>query len=195
LPGEIDFTPEVTQTALGKGFAATMMGLPVIVALSLLLIWRRSRKRGRIGRPASALLRSVCTLVLGLGGWFAGLIVAIFAFPALPLDDVRLAVVSVGVPVGLGIYLAWVDRSRPGRTMGLAAGLTGALAGAFLGFHASVGLLAVLTTIVGAAVGANLTLLVLDIVRDRSAVEPARPSQPLLTTREAGRASGHPVNS
>jgi TAP-like protein len=185
VPGEIDFTPEVTQTALGKGFAATMMALPAIVALSLLLLWRRSRKRGRIGRPASALLRSVSTLVLGLGGWFAGLIVAIFAFPALPLDDMRLAVVSIGVPVGLGIYLAWVDRSRPGRTMGLAAGLTGALAGAFLGFYASVGLLAVVTTIVGAAVGANLTLLVLDIVQARSVVELARPAQPLLTTREA----------
>jgi hypothetical protein len=162
-----------------------MMGLPAIVVLSLLLLRRRSRKRGRIGRPASALLRSVFTLVLGLGGWFAGLIVAIFAFPALPLDDVRLAVVSIGVPVGLGIYLAWVDRSRPGRTTGLAAGLTGALAGAFLGFYASVGLLAVVTTIVGAAVGANLTLLVFDIVRGRSAVELARASQPLLTTREA----------
>jgi uncharacterized membrane protein YdfJ with MMPL/SSD domain/pimeloyl-ACP methyl ester carboxylesterase len=183
VPGKVDFTPEVTQTALGKGFAATMMGLPAIVVLSLLLLWRRSRKRGRIGRPASALLRSVFTLVLGLGGWFAGLIVAIFAFPALPLDDVRLAVVSIGVPVGLGIYLAWVDRSRPGRTTGLAAGLTGALAGAFLGFYASAGLLAVVTTIVGAAVGANLTLLVFDIVRGRSAVALARSSQPLPMTR------------
>ena len=61
------------------------------------------------------MLRSVYTLVLGLGGWFGGVIVALVAFPSLPLDDVLLAVVSIGVPIGLGIYLAWVDRSRPGR--------------------------------------------------------------------------------
>jgi pimeloyl-ACP methyl ester carboxylesterase len=182
-PGTVDFTPGVTQTALGKGFAATMMGLPAIVALSLLLLWRRSRKRGRIGRPASFLLRSVFTLVLGLGGWFAGVILAIFAFPALPLDDGRLAVVSIGVPVGLGIYLAWVDRTKPGRIAGLTLALVGALVGAFVGFHASADLLAVVTTIAGAALGANLTLIVLDIAQGRAAVEPARSSQPVPMTR------------
>jgi predicted RND superfamily exporter protein/pimeloyl-ACP methyl ester carboxylesterase len=176
VPGKVDFTPEVTQAALGKGFAATMMALPAIVVLSLLLLWRRSRKRGRIGRPASALLRSAFTLVLGLCGWFAGVIVAIFAFPALPLDDVLLAVVSIGVPIGLGIYLAWLNRDLPARakTIGFWAATAGALVGAWLGFHGGTGLLAVITTIVGAALGANLTVLALDIsvdrqVRDRSA--------------------------
>ena len=82
-PAKVDFTPDVTHTALGKGFAATMMALPVVVLLSLLAMWRRSRKRGRIGRKASALLRSVYTLVLGLGGWFGGVIVALVAFPSL----------------------------------------------------------------------------------------------------------------
>jgi hypothetical protein len=38
-----------------------------------------------------------------------------------------------------------------------------ALVGAWLGFHAATGLMAVVTTIVGAAVGANLALLSLDI--------------------------------
>ena len=102
-----------------------MMALPVIVLLSLLLMWRRSRKRGRIGRKASALLRSVLTLVLGLGGWFAGVILALVAFPSLPLDDVLLAVVSIGVPIGLGIYLAWVDRTRSDAEFGLAVSLCG----------------------------------------------------------------------
>jgi uncharacterized membrane protein YdfJ with MMPL/SSD domain/pimeloyl-ACP methyl ester carboxylesterase len=183
VPGKVDFTPEVTQTALGKGLAATMLVLPAIVALSLLLLWRRSHKRGRIGRPASFLLRSVFTLVLGLGGWFAGVIVATFAFPALPLDDGRLAVVSIGVPVGLGIYLAWVDRTKAVRTLGLVLTLVGALVGAFAGFHASTDLLAVVTTIVGAALGANLMLIVLDIVQGRPAVEMVGSSQPVPMTR------------
>jgi RND superfamily putative drug exporter len=169
VPMKVDFTPEVSQAALGKGIAATLYGLPAIVALWLLLLWRRSRKRGRIGRPASVLHRSLFTLVFGLGGWFAGVVVAIFAFPSLPLDDVRLAVISIGVPVGLGVYLAWVDRAKQGRAIGLTLALAGALAGAFLGFHAGSDLLAVVTTIVGAAIGANFSLLALDIGWDRQA--------------------------
>jgi hypothetical protein len=183
-PAKVDFTPEVTHTALGKGFAATMMAMPLIVVLSLLLMWRRLRKRGRIGRPASVVLRSLYTVVLGLGGWFAGVIVVLVAFPTVPLDDVLLGVLSIGVPVGLGIYLAWVDRSRP-RRFGLTCALAGALVGAWLGFHAGSGLLAVVTTIVGSALGANLALLVLDIVRAPSRAEVAKAPQPVPTTVRA----------
>jgi uncharacterized membrane protein YdfJ with MMPL/SSD domain/pimeloyl-ACP methyl ester carboxylesterase len=179
-PAKVDFTPDVTHTALGKGFAATMLALPAVVVLSLLAMWRRSQRRGRFGRTASFLLRSVWPLVLGLGGWFGVVMVAMFAFPSLPLDDVRLAVLSMGVPIGLGIYLAWVDRSRS-RRFGLVLSLGGALVGAWLGFQVEDGLLAVVTTIVGAAVGANLTLLVLDIVQERSVIEVPRSSQPILT--------------
>ena len=84
------------------------------------------------------------------------------------LDDVHLAVFSMGIPIGLGIYLAWVDRDRPTR-FGLAWAVVGALAGAWLGFHAGSSLMAVVTTTVGAAAGANLALLGLDIRRDRFA--------------------------
>jgi len=44
----------------------------------------------------------------------------------------------------------------------------GAVVGAWLGFHSTEDLLALITTIVGAAVGANLFLIALDIARDRS---------------------------
>ena len=179
-PAKVDFTPGVTHTALGKGFAGTMLGLPVVALVSLLLIWRRSRKRGRISRKASVLLRSVFTVVLGLGGWLAGLVVVLTAFPAVPLDDVRLAVVSIGVPIGLGIYLAWVDRVRRKR-VGLAWTLAGALAGGWLGFQAGTGLLSLVSTIVGAALGGNLAVLALDIWATRAAeadVKPALETRP-----------------
>ena len=180
----VDFTPDVSHTALGKGFATAFYGLPLVAAISLLLMWRRVRKRGRFGRTASVLLRTLYPLVLGLGGWFAGVVLVLFAFPTVALDDVRLAVVSIGVPVGLGIFLAWVNRDlrARARAVGFASAVGGALAGAWLGFHASSGLLAVATTIVGAAAGANLGVLALDIrsgqpVRDRSAKKLAvRPS-------------------
>jgi hypothetical protein len=43
--------------------------------------------------------------------------------------------------------------------------------GAWLGFNATDGLLAVITTIVGAAVAANLILILLDIAWDRRAYD------------------------
>lgn len=165
----VDFTPEVTQTALGKGIAGAMIGFALIVPLSLLLMWRRGRKRGGFGRKASAALRSVYLVVLGLGGWFIGLMIVLVALPTVPLDDELLAGLSIGLPVGPGTYFSWVDGDRPtmARRLGLSGATASALVGAWLGFHATSGLLAVVTTIVGAAVGANVVLLALDIARDR----------------------------
>jgi pimeloyl-ACP methyl ester carboxylesterase len=170
----VDFSPEVTQPALAKGFAGTMAGLAILTVLSLLVMALRVRMRGRIGRTSGALLRSVYSVVLGLGGWFLAILVATTTAPGVALDDVRLAVLSIGLPIGLGIYLAWVDRNRPAgtRALGLAGAIAGAAAGGWLGFHATVGLAAVITTIVGATAGANLVLIVLDIVRGRPIARP-----------------------
>jgi pimeloyl-ACP methyl ester carboxylesterase len=181
----VDFTPEVTQTALAKGIAGTMVGLAILAVLSLLWMARRVHKRGRFGRKASAALRSVYPIVLGLGGWFLGVLIVITTMRGVPLDDELLAVVSVGTPVGLGIYYAWVDRDRSARTTtaGFVAATAGALVGAWLGFNATADLLALVTSIIGATLGANLVLLVLDIARDRAAHElaaeaPRRASAP-----------------
>ena len=73
--------------------------------------------------------------------------------------------------IGLGIYLAWVNRdwSVTTKLAGFAAAVVGALMGAWLGFNATADLLALVTAIAGAAVGANLTVLGLDIAWDRQA--------------------------
>jgi pimeloyl-ACP methyl ester carboxylesterase len=170
-PAKVDFTPEVTQTALGKGIAGTMLGLALLTVLSLLLMARRVHKRGRFGRKTSATLRSLYPIVLGLGGWFLGVLIVITTMPGVPLDDELLAALSVGLPIGLGVYFAWANREWSAKTKstGFAATMGGALVGAWLGFNANEGLLALITTIVGAAVGANLTLVLLDIARDRRA--------------------------
>jgi pimeloyl-ACP methyl ester carboxylesterase len=168
-PMSVDFTPEVTQTALGKGIAGAMVGLALLTVLSLLWMARRVHKRGRFGRKAGATLRSLYPIVLGLGGWFLGVLIVTTTKLGVPLDDELLATLSVGVPIGLGVYLAWVSRdsSATTKTTGFAAAAGGALVGAWLGFHAAEGLLALITAIVGATVGANLTLLAVDIARDR----------------------------
>jgi hypothetical protein len=46
--------------------------------------------------------------------------------------------------------------------------MAGALVGTWAGFNSTAGLLALITAIVGAAVGANLVLVALDISWDRS---------------------------
>ena len=148
-----------------------MIGLAVLTVVSLLLMWWRMRRRGRFGRMASAVLRSVYPLILGLGGWFLGVLIVLTTSSTIAIDDQLLAVVSIGVPIGLGIYLAWVNRDRQSNanTIGFAAAVGGGLAGAWLGFNATSGLLSLITAIVGATVGANLILLALDISWDRQA--------------------------
>jgi pimeloyl-ACP methyl ester carboxylesterase len=170
-PQHVDFTPEVTDTALAKGIAGTMVGLAALTVLSLLLMARRVHRRGRFGRKASATLRSLYPIVLGLGGWFLGVLIVITTMPGVPLDDELLAALSVGLPIGLGAYFAWVNRdwSAQTKTTGLAGVIGGALVGSWLGFNATDGLLALVTSIVGATVGANLILLALDIAWDRQA--------------------------
>ncbi len=152
-----------------------MLGFAALAVLSLLWLPHRVHKRGRLGRKASALIRSLWPLVLGLGGWFAGVLVVLTALPTVPLDSDVVAGISIGVPTGLGIYWAWVHREWSLRTkgIGLSAALAGALVGAWLGCNATTGLFAVITAIVGATAGANLILLVLDIGQERQGRRPA----------------------
>jgi pimeloyl-ACP methyl ester carboxylesterase len=169
-PMSVDFTPEVTQTALAKGIAGAMVGLALLTVLSLLWMARRVRKRGRFGRKAGASLRSLYPLVLGLGGWFLGVLIVLTTMPSVPLDDELLGVLSIGVPIGLGIYWAWMHSawSATTKTAGFVAAMGGALLGAWLGFHATAGLLALITTIAGATAAANLMLIVLGMTWERS---------------------------
>jgi pimeloyl-ACP methyl ester carboxylesterase len=168
-PQNVDFTPAVTLPTLAKGIAGAMVGLALLTVVSLLGMARRVHKRGRLGNKAGAVLRTLYPVVLGLGGWFIGVLIAITTMPGVPLDDELLVALSVGVPVGLGIYLAWVNRSWSAgiKATGFAAAVASALVGGWLGLHAAEGLLALVTAIAGAIAGANLILLALDIAWDR----------------------------
>jgi pimeloyl-ACP methyl ester carboxylesterase len=184
-PEKVDFTPVMTLPAIAKIAAATMVGLALLALLSLLWMARHVHKRGRFGSKTSATLRSLYTVVLGLGGWFGGSLVVLTTMPHLPLDDELLAVFATGLPVGLGIYLAWVNRDWPATTKatGFATAAGGALIGGWLGLNATAGLLALGTAIIGAAVGGNLLLLALDIgwdgqVRDRFAARKTLTARP-----------------
>jgi pimeloyl-ACP methyl ester carboxylesterase len=164
----VDFTPAFSHGAVAKIVLGVMLGFAALAVLGLLWMALRVRRRGAYGRKASAALRSLCPIVLGLGGWFLGVLIVMTTMPSIPLDDELLAALSIGGPIGLGIYFAWVNRDWSARTKitGLAAAVAGTLIGARLGFNATEGLFAVITTIVGAAAVGNLALLALDIVWD-----------------------------
>jgi len=191
-PASVDFAPEVTYTALGKGFLGGMVGFALVGLLSLLW-WmpRHVQKRGGFGPVAGALLRSVYPLVLGFGGWFLGVLIILTTGLAIPIGNELLAVLGVGVPISLGIYLAWVHRGWSAKTKmaGFVVAMGGAIVGAWLGFHSTEDLLALITTIVGAAVGANLVLIALDIAWDRSGRPPtaeARTDRGSMPSAEQG---------
>jgi pimeloyl-ACP methyl ester carboxylesterase len=188
-PQQIDLTPTLTPTNVAKVAAGTMIALALIAVLSLLWMARRVHKRGEFGPKGGAVLRSIYPLVLGLGGWFLGALIVLTTMPGVTIDNELLAVLAVGVPVGLGIYWAWVHRDWDAgtKTTGFVAATVGALVGAWLGFNVTEGLAALLTAIVGAAVASNLILLVIDITSERStggAVAVDVPSAPPLATAE-----------
>jgi pimeloyl-ACP methyl ester carboxylesterase len=161
----VNFVPSVSQGTIAKIVLATMVGFAVLTLFSLLLMAFRVRRRGGFGPKGGAVLRSVCAPVLGLGGWFLGALIALSLLPSVSVDNELLVVVSVGLPVGLSIYLGWVTRGLAGaaKPVGFWAALGAALVGAWLGSNATESLFAVLTAIIGAVAAANLALISLDI--------------------------------
>jgi pimeloyl-ACP methyl ester carboxylesterase len=170
----VDFTPSFSHGSIAKIIVAVMLVLGALAALSLVWLPVRFRRRGAFGRKSSAAWRSACVLLLGLGGWLAGALIALTAMPTVPLLDEVLTLVSTGLPVGLGIYWASARREDSHRKVArLTAALVGAAIGAWAGFNVSAGLFAPLFAIIGATAGANLIVLALDIQRDRAAARAA----------------------
>ena len=148
-----------------------MIGFALLAVIWLVVLAIRIRRRGGTGRKTGAWIRSAGPIVFGLGGWFLGALLVLRFWPSRPLDDQLLAVVSIAVPIWLGVYAGWVrtDTPKAMRAKGIGAAGVGAVVGAALGFHVTSGLMALITTIIGAAVVSNLSLLVLDIWTERAA--------------------------
>jgi pimeloyl-ACP methyl ester carboxylesterase len=183
VPQRIDFTPPLSQTTLAKEIAGAMAGLSLLTLLSLAWMGRRVRKHGRLGRTTRVVARSAGALLLGLGGWFAGALVALIALPSVPVDAELLMIVSIVAPVALASYLAWRHPNRAATSRaGLSAAIAGALIGAWLGFTCATAMLAAVTTLVGAIAGTNLALITCDVAsetrRRRRTAQPPVPDVP-----------------
>ena len=175
----VDFTPAMSPGTIAAIVLAVLLALAALTVLSLVWMAVRVRRGGGYGRKASATLRALYPVVLGFGGWVLGVLIVLTTMSGVALDNELVAAISIGGPIGLGLYLAWVDGDWSSRTKitGVAAAVIGALVGAQLGFNATEGLVAVLTTTAGAAAGGNLALVALDIAWDwqgRDRFAPAR---------------------
>jgi pimeloyl-ACP methyl ester carboxylesterase len=172
-PNVVSFTTSQSQTAMAKDILGFMIGFALLAVIWLVVLAIRIRRRGGTGRKTGAWIRSAGPIVFGLGGWFLGalLILRFWLWPSQPLDDELLAVVSIAVPIWLGVYAGWVrtDTPKAMRAKGIGAAGVGAVVGAVLGFNVTSGLIALITTIIGAAAVSNLSLLVLDIWVERAA--------------------------
>jgi len=173
----VDFTPGSSHGTIATIVVSVMLVFAALAVLALVWMPVRVQRRGAYGRKARVALRSVFALLVGLGGWFAGVLVALTALATVPIQDELLTVVSIGVPVGLVTYWASM-RDEGSRVPRLAVAVVGAVVGAWLGFNvtdAGLGLFAPLVTIIGATAGANLTVIALDIQEDRAAAAAAAP--------------------
>src|SRR5450755_3288659 len=170
-PNVVSFATPQSEAAIAKDLLWAMIGFALLAVIWLVVLAIRIRRRGGTGRKTGACIRSAGPIVFGLGGWFLGELLVLRFWPSRALPDQLLSVVSVAVPIWLGVYAGWVctDTPKAMRAKGIGAAAVGAVVGAALGFHVTSGLIALITTIIGAAVVSNLSLLVLDIWTERAA--------------------------
>jgi hypothetical protein len=170
-PNKVSFTTSSRQTAVAKDILGVVTGVVVLAALLLLWVALRVRKHGSAGRKTSVLARTIVPVVLGLGGFFGAALVVLTLWPALSLASELLRILAPSGLIALGLYLAWTHRDwdRATKSLGLLAAIAGALLGGWLGFTATSGLFALVTTMIGAAAAGNLALIAVSLFRERSA--------------------------
>ena len=170
-PNKVSFTTSSRQTSVAKDILGAVIGVVVLAALSLLWVALRVRKHGSAGRKTSVVARTIVPVVLGLGGFFGAALVVLTLWPALSLASELLRILAPSGLIALGLYLAWTHRDwdRATKSLGLLAAIAGALLGGWLGFTATSGLFALVTTTIGAAAGGNLALIAVSLFRERSA--------------------------
>ena len=170
-PNKVSFTPPTTQTSVARDILGVVIGVVVLAALLLLWVALRVRKHGSAGRKTSVLARTIVPVVLGLGGFFGAALVVLTLWPALSLASELLRILAPSGLIALGLYLAWTHRDwdRATKSLGLLAAIAGALLGGWLGFTATSGLFALVTTTIGAAAAGNLALIAVNLWHERSA--------------------------
>jgi pimeloyl-ACP methyl ester carboxylesterase len=171
---QLDFTPSTTHGTVAKIVLTVVVALAAIAILSLLWIGTRLARGRTFGSKGSVAVRSVYPLLVGFGGWCLGALITLAAFPAVPIDDQVLAILSIAPPVAAVVYAGWSRRAAPAAVAAPVA-VAAAAVGAWLGFHVpSTPAIGAVTAIVGATLAANLGLIAVDIAGRASVVAKER---------------------
>ncbi len=146
----------IAKLLIGVTVAGALLGLAVLALLA-----RSARRRGGFSSRASAWIRVLTALPLGLGGWLLGVLVIWTINPDDFVASATVIVPGTGALIGLGAYLAWArpEWTPQVRRVGMIAAIGAAVLGAALGTAALPGLIAPLTAVLGAATAANLALM------------------------------------
>ena len=169
-PQAVDFSLETTLGSLSRQVASVLLALGVLTVLCLIWMARRVSHRKRFGPTSQVVLRTLLPVALGLGGWSIAILTVMVSGLPVPLDHARVVTLAVGLPIGLGVYLASVPSSSTPRMSARSIAVVGvALVGAAVGFGVTARPLAIATAIIGAIASANLALMLLDLSRDRRA--------------------------
>ncbi|MEU4161570.1 alpha/beta hydrolase [Actinoplanes sp. NPDC026670] len=153
-PRPVDFSPAVGMSALGRYLFGIVAGLALLTVVLVAAMLLRVRRRA-FGPRAGMWLRFLTPALFGVGGWCCAILLVWTAGPAAFIGSAAVAVPSVGLAVGLSTYAAG---ARDLRLLPLAVTVAAAVAGAAIGYWALPDIAALATTIVGAAVAANLAL-------------------------------------
>src|SRR5262249_12084780 len=101
---QLDFTPSVGYSLIAKILLSVILGFAGLTFLSLAWMAFRVARRGELGRKSGAVVRTAYAGVLGIGGWFAGLLLVLTTMPTVPPDSDLLAGIAVGTTVGAAVY-------------------------------------------------------------------------------------------
>jgi pimeloyl-ACP methyl ester carboxylesterase len=163
----MDFGTPVSLGLVAWGFLGGILAIIVVAAVLLFFVIRRVRRRkyGAIGRT---IFGGLLPLLLTISLLLIVVLIALAAQGTRAIDIGLVAVVIVVIGAGVGSFLPWVDRESPVNYLGigLVVSLVGALAGAAAAMASMGEMPAFISGIIGAVLGGNLFLIVLDTVRD-----------------------------
>ena len=163
----MDFGTPVSLGLVAWGSLGLILAIIAVTALMLFFVIRRVRRRkyGAIGRT---IFGGLLPLLLAISVLLIFLLIALAAQGTRAVDIGLVAVVIVVIGAGVGSFLPWVDRESSVNYLGigLVVSLVGTLAGAAAAMASLGEMPAFISGIIGAILGGNLFLIVLDTVRD-----------------------------
>jgi hypothetical protein len=166
----MSFKQSHTYEQLAIIVVSVLGGLAALSIGGVVLLPLRQRRRGSVGRKTAVLARSAIAPLAALGGWATAVLLIFTLAPSVPIAGPPLVITTMAAPAAIVVYSAWNRRGYAAavRRAGMGVITLGAALGALLGLQAAPGFMGALTAAIGAGLGANLAVLIRDVVSGTS---------------------------